>query len=341
MNRLTAAFLQTLYEYVPQKKELLECVRQELLRQLEHALPNAISAGTLFCSPEAQQLQKQINSWKTGVERIVFMREATDRMQDLERLCNREKQLHTRTQTELARSGFVDVGNLHIFYLSEQDDALGVLNQIIRIDLFRIVALGGPDLFRHIPPLDRQLDHLDLRLNYYKTYIRPALDRISEVDQYGNWAFRYQDMVRAGPLARLPSFQIAEPDQKLGTLLPGEYKMRMLGSGPLYQGVGRLTNITPETVIEAQNTTVCANITPKQLLGGMERNVDPVQALQSVMGKRFYSVNATDLFAAADYVVSARTILKRGYGRQCFLCGRSVQGNAPLCPRCMEKTIVK
>lgn len=341
MNRMTAAFLQTLYEYAPQKKELLERARQELLRQLERDLPNALSAATLFCSPEAQHLQKQIDGWKTRAERIVSMRELTDQMEDLEQLCSQEKRLHTRTQTELARPGFLNVGNLHILYLSEQDNALRVLNQMIQIDLFRIVALGGPDLLRHIPPLDRQPNHLDLRLNYYKTYIQPALDRISEADQYGSWAFCYQDMVRAGPLARLPAFQIAEPVQKLGTLLPGEYKMTVSGRGMLYQGVGRVTNITPETVVEAQNTTVQARITPKQLFDGMNQTSDPVQALQLVMGKRFYSVSAADLFAAADFVVSAHVIVQRGYSRQCFLCGQPVQGNAPLCSHCMEKTIVK
>lgn len=341
MNRLTAAFLQTLYEYVPQKKELLDRARRELCRQLEHSMPNALSAATLFCSPEAQQLRQQIDRWKAGAQRITSMRELIDRLEDLEQLCSREKQLHTRTQAELARPGFVDVSNLHIFYLPEQEDALAVMNQIIRIDLFRVVALGGPELFRHIPPLDRQPNHLDLRLHYYKTYLQPALDRISEADQYGNWAYRYQDLVRTGPLAKLPSFQIADPSQKLNNLLPGEYKMTLSGRGLLYQGVGRLTNITPETVTEAQDATVCTTITPKQLIGGMDRNVDPVQALKSVMGKQFYSVSAADLFAAADSVVSARTILQRGYGRQCFLCGQPVQGNAPLCTRCMEKTVVK
>lgn len=341
MNFLTAVFLQQLYTYAPQKEELMQLARRELLRELDCSMPDAISPGTLFCTAQGQQLKREITEWKTKVEHCSRMEDVIRGLRSLQKLKDREERFHEETQREIRNPGFVDSARLHVFYHREQGEALRILNEVIHVELFRIVCLGGVRRFSRIPPLARVPDSLVERLAYYKDYLIPSITDLEENALYGYWAIRYQPDSRTGPRGKLPAYSIAEPKNSKGKqLLPGEYQKIPIVQGTLYQGIGCLTNLTPDTVERAQNMQVHDQIPVVELSSRLYR-LDPIQALASYFRQEFYAVDAYELFAAADVAQSANTLMERGQTESCFLCGSAVKNNAPLCSSCVEKVYVK
>lgn len=341
MNRLTAVFLQQLYACAPQKQELLKRAQRELLLQLDRSLPELLSPGTLIASAKGQELRQQAARWKQQTEQCSRMEDITLLLEQLNALQKQEQRLHTETRQEINRSGFVDGTKLHLFYRSEQRDALQVLDEIIRIELFRIAVLGGAQRFNAVPPLAAVPDILADRLAYYKNCLMPVLLDLSDQMLYGCWAFRFQEESRAGPLGNLPGYLIAEPNPAKATgLLPGEYTVLPAAKGTLYQGVGSLTNLTPDTVEQAQRTSVQDHIPVAELAARLYHG-DPVRALGDYFGNNPYIVDPYELFATADVARGALELAERGRTRHCFLCGKALKNRAPLCAACVEKVCLR
>ena len=340
MNRLTAIFLQQLYDYVPQKNELLQRAKKELLRQLDISMPEAVSPGTLFFSEHAQQFKGKMDAWKNKVQNLCRIEHVREFLSELEMLCARQKELHNETQRQIHSAGLVDVSKLHLFYRSEQKQALDVVNEMVRIELFRVVALAGPDRFCRIPPIDTVPDTLAGYLGYWKQWIDPALQNLPDHLLYGCWAFQEQECCPTGPLGKLPTYLPVKTNKKSGTLLPGEWARNIGPRGNWYQGVGRLTNLTPDTVQWAQHQNIKQHIPVTELASRMHL-LNPVQAMQAYFGQTPYSVDPYELFSTADLAATANTMLERGQTHSCFLCGGPVQDNAPLCARCVERTYIK
>lgn len=340
MNRLTAIFLQQLYGYVPQKRELLDRARRELLLQMDRALPELLSPGTLFGSSQGQKLRQQASRWKQQAEQCTRMEEIAPLLYQLQALEKQERQLHAQTRQEIQGSGFVDGTQLHLFYRSEQRDALRILNEVIRVELFRIAALGGAYRFKNVPPLAAVPDLLADRLAYYKNSLMPVLQDLSDQVLYGCWAFRFQAESAVGPLGKLPGYLITDPNPAKAALLPGEYTVLTTSRGTLYQGVGCLTNLTPDTVEQAQRGPVQDRIPVAELAARLYGD-DPVRTLGDYFGNKPYIVDPYELFAAADVAKGAQALEDRGRARRCLLCGKALTKPVPLCASCVEKVCLR
>lgn len=340
MNRLTAVFLQELYTYAPQKQELLQRAKQELIRELEHTMAELISPSTVFGSVRGQELRQNIADWKQKVKQCTNMEDVSLLQTDLEKLKEKERQLRKETQSELQKSGFVDSARLHLFYFSEQKSALQILNEVIHVELFRIAVLTGARQFAKIPALASVPDSLSDRLIYYKNYLIPVLQSKDNRDLYGCWAFRFQENGHVGPLGNLPGYLITEPNlSKAEKLLPGEYTLLENPHGILYQGIGYLTNITPDTVEFVQRGQIKTYIPVAELAVYLYQN-NPIRALESYFGSTPYLVDPYELFATANMAQEGRAMVARGRERKCFLCGQPVQNNTPLCSACAGKVCI-
>ena len=341
MNRLTAVFLQQLYEYVPgRQQELLECMRRELQRQPDLSLPEETAPGTMFCSAQGKQLQRDLAGWKQQAAALEDGGLAVRQLKQLEDLCRQAADLRKETGHEIRGAGAVDPARLHLFCGPEQKQALAVVDELIRVDLFRAAVLGGAALFARIPPVDRVAHTLADRLEYYKNCVLPALSGVEENKAYGVWAFLQQDECRIGPLGSLAAFSPCAPDKSARDLLPGECRTVMTSRGVVFQGVGCVTNLEPASIEGAQHQTVGDAIPVRELARRLDTR-DPIRALAEYYGPRPYAVDACELFAAASMAQSARVLLRRGQLGQCFLCGRAVQGGVPLCAQCVAKVKVE
>lgn len=341
MNRLTAVFLQQLYACAPQKQDLLKRAKRELLLQLDRSLPELLSPSTLIASAKGQELRQQTVQWKQRTEQCSHMEDITFLLEQLYALQKQERQLHTETRREIQSSGFVDGTKLHLFYRSEQRNALQVLDEMIRIELFRIAVLGGAQRFKAVQPLAAVPDILADRLAYYKNCLMPVLLDLSDQVLYGCWAFRFQEESRTGPLGNLPGYLMAEPNPaKAAGLLPGEYTVLPTAKGAVFQGVGCLTNLTPDTVEWAQRVSVQDHIPVAELAARLYHD-DPVRVLGDYFGSTPYIVDPYELFAAADVARGAQELAERGRTRRCFLCGKALKNQAPLCTACVEKVCLR
>lgn len=340
MNRLTTVFLQQLCAYVPEKKpELLACIRRELLRQMEVSLREETASGTLYCSEQALQLQRDIQNWKQRVTGLQDPARAADCMLGLETLCRRAGQLHEETRREIAGAGFVDPARLHLFYVSEQKQAQAVMEELGRVELFRAAVLGGVPLLSRIPARRIGAVGLAAKLEYYKNYLVPACAGMEGATLSGVWAFQEVSSQRAGPMGNLAGYRPCDPDKEIHELLPGECRRKDTSRGIVYQGVGCITNLNPNTM-EAAREKGIAQTMP---LGEMIKRIEfggPIRALQNYYGNTPYLVKADELFAVASMARSARQLLNRRQTGQCMLCGRALQEQAPLCPQCLARVKV-
>lgn len=341
MKRLTAVFLQQLNNYVPGKEQdILACMRRELQRQLDVVLPDVSAPGTLFCSARGKQLQRDLNNWKRQVAGLLHVSQAVTCLDQLETLCREAEQLRQETRQEIRCEGGVDPARLHLFCGAEQAQALAVVDELIRVELYCVAVLGGAELFGRIPPVDRVAHTLSDRLDYYKKYVVSALSGVEDNKAYGVWAFVQQDEIRAGPLGSLAAFLPCSPDKSAVDLLPGECRSGMTSRGVVFQGVGCVTNLNPNNIEMAQHEKVESTI-PVQELARRLDTWDPIRALKECYVARPYAVDACELFAVASMAQSARVLLRRGQLGQCFLCGRTVRGGVPLCAQCVTKVKVE
>lgn len=340
MNQLTAIFMQQLSDDTSLSEEILERVRKELVLELLRCLPKEMHPGTLYCSAEGENLKSQMLLWKEEAAKISKPSDAVRYLRSLKELCQTAKRLREETCQQIESYASVDGGKLHLFYAEEQRSVLKTVNEWIRIDLYRILILGGPAYFRKIPLLKKIPMLLLDRVRYYKTQVMPVLSLLDARQRYSYWAVQHKDECRMGPLATLPAYVLCEPAKRSERLMPGEYKKLEALGGVMYQGLGRLTNITPDTIEEAQSDGLYDHV-PMEAFEQARGTQDPVKALETLYAGKWYAVDPYELFSKAAAIEASWTILRRGQLRQCLYCGSLVEHHVPLCPQCIKRIKVR
>ena len=278
--------------------------------------------------------------WEKDAAQILKPSDGVKYLRILKELCETAKRLHKETCEQMESYTSVDGGKVHFFYAEEQRLAQKIVNEWIQIDLYRILILGGPRYFEQIPVLKKVPLLLADRVRYYKTQVMPVLSSLNPKQRYRYWAVQHKEECRMGPLATLPAYVLCEPAKRSARLIPGEYKKLEAVGGVLYQGLGRLTNITPDTIEEAQSDGVYDTLSMEMLEKAWGRG-DPIMALQTMFAGKWYAIDPYELFSKAAALEASWTILRRGQLRQCVYCGSLVEHQVPLCPQCIKRIKVR
>ena len=339
MNKLTAVFLDVLGAQTGQMKRAADLVKVNMQAEFAERTGELLSPGTLFFSDEGRELKQQLAALQSKIEHIERAQQAVGYVKQLKRLYIRAEKLHRDTQKQIRKKGYIDARRLHFFYRGEQSEAIEILENYIRTELYLTAAFGGGRVFLTRKPLKSFRHTLQDRIRYLKEELLPITDTQNFRQDVGSryWAVQHQEAIKAGPMGVLPGFVITEPVKTGHRFVPGEHAALPSRKGIILQGMGYLTNLTPQSVENAQiKGALITRITPDQLLKYTDYLQDPDSVLGTVFAGKYYLINAAEYFGAASYAEASVAIQRRSRLGQCVFCGKPVEGEY-FCGNCEKR----
>ena len=336
MQALAAVFMDILGKKTGQEERAATIIRESMSVEFSEHTRELLSSETLFFSAEGLALQQDLLVLKREIEKLFHAKDAVKLGAKLKTLYIRAEELHRETQREIRKSGRIRAAKLHFFYADEKEAALDILEEYVRVELFRVLVFGGGSLFSRCKPLKGFQHTLQDRMKYLVYELAPVTDsqsfKILAKTRY--WAVVHQDEMRAGPMGHLPGMLITDPVKTDHRFLPGEHGLLSGRGGLILQGIGHLTNVTPENIEKAQlRNNLQKVITPEMLKPYVDCLSDPDSVLNHIFSDKLYVISPAQYFAAASYAEASLAISNRHKLGKCLLCGQSAESGL-LCERC-------
>ena len=339
MKELTAVFMDVLGKKTGQEDRAAALVRDSMLLELSERTRELSSSGTLFFSREGRALKQDLEILRRKAENLAQAYQAAGMCAMLRSIFIRAEKLHREAQREIHRPGHIRASRLHFFYAQEQEEALEILEEFIKAELYRILALGGGRMFFACRPLRGYPRTLQGRMEYLNQEILPVTDSPEFRDRIRTryWAVEHRDEMKAGAIGVLPGFRIADPVKADSRFMAGEHRLLPYRGTVVLQGVGYLTNVRPDTVEEAQRQgALKTEVTPSDLAPWAADLKDPDAVLSRVFEGSLYAVSPSMYFGVSSYVAASGAVDRRRRLGQCLLCGQSAEGEN-FCVRCARK----
>ncbi len=336
MQALAAVFMDILGKKTGQEDRAAAIIRESVSAEFSERTRELLSSETLFFSDEGHALHQDLLVLKRDIEKLLHAKDAAKLGAKLKTLYVRAEELHRETQREIEKNGRIRAAKLHFFYADEKEKALDILEQYVRVELFRVLVFGGGSLFSRCKPLKGYQHTLQDRMKYLVYELAPVTDsqsfKLLAKTRY--WAVVHQDEMRAGPMGRLPGMLITDPVKTDHRFLPGEHGLLPGRGGLVLQGIGHLTNMTPENIDKAQlRNNLQTVVTPEMLKPFVDYLSDPDSVLNHIFSGKPYVISTEQYFAAASCAEACITISNRRRLGKCLLCGQSAESGL-LCERC-------
>lgn len=335
MNQLTASFFALLSKRVQDPGPLCRRLQQELLAEAQRRMQTYLREDTSYLSPTGIAFCNRFMQWGDTVRRLYTAEEGAGMYRQLIALCNEAEDLYRETRRALMHPGTLDAEQLHVIFAEEQQAAIKQLYEAICIEMYRIICAGGAAAVNRMPQLKYTHATLESYYNYYHQHVVPALRMIETRKLHGVWAYQFRPQAKIKNLIRLPLYVQVEPKKEKSPLLPGESHPVGTGSSLSWQGMGALTNITPDNIAEAQFEGIQHRITPDNFAQASLNDAPEKVASQCFRGK-WYAIEPAHFFAVFNMVRCERTLTLRAGNSQCMFCGAD-HSNSLLCLSCLEK----
>lgn len=339
MNKLTAVFLDVLGRETRQESRAAAVAMESMKAEFSAKAGRLLSSGTIFCSDQGHKLQRDLLLLQKNIFSMTRAQQAAGAGAKLAALYIEAERLHRETQRQIHRPGKINIRKLHFFYHEEQTEALHILEDYIKAELYRILALEGGRAFLSRKQLQIFRHTLPDRIKYLKEEILPLTDsqkmKKKAVPHY--WAAAYREERKAGPMGILPGFETVDPVKTDHRFLPGEHKELPYRRGVVLQGVGCLTNVTPGTIEQAQRKgALRTEVVPDQLAGYVDHLRNPDAVLGHLFSGSLYAIDAEQYFSAASYVTGSAALIRRKRLGQCLFCGKA-SGGSDFCEQCARR----
>lgn len=335
MNDLTLIFIEHLVKRLENNDLLINRLRDELLQDARLRLNKYLLESTLYLSPRGKNFLSRTESWfqkATSVQSVSEMRILFKQLAAFELEAD---ELYQETQQSLSSIGKLNADTLHVVFYEDQSNAKQRVYQAICLEMFRLVAANDGEVLSKLPLL--HYEHSDL-LSYYKYYsqkVLPALKLAEHHKRFSVWAFQYREQAKVGPLAKLPVYIHATPKQEKNVILPGEHHLVGSNSTEIWQGVGSITNLSPDNIQQAQFEGVYHSVSLQQL-NTCRLTDTPTQILDQCFAGKWYAINPSHFFSMLSIALCSRTIKLRASHKQCLYCG-SEGASSSLCLSCISK----
>ena len=333
MNHLTIAFMCRLSEHTQAQTQLLQRMQKELLSEMQKRLPAFLHRVTSFLSSQGNEFSAKLNQWMDDVQHMGSIDVSGKLFRRLQRLCTEADKLAKESRAAWQYPGKLDPDLLHFVFPEQKEEAESRLYSAVCLEMFRLVASGGAERFIHFPKL--QYVHPTVRdyYLYYAKHIIPALIVMDRHRRFGIWAFQYKEQARTGGMSRMPVYIQTAPKIERTPLLLGECRSSGAANAAVWQGLGALTNITPENIVRAQSEGIIHSIRPEQLKN-LRLNTTPTQILEQCFPGQWYALDPVHFFSVLTTARCARTLMLRINNNQCLYCGTD-GANGSLCLGCL------
>ena len=339
MKELTAVFMDVLGRKTGQEERATAIVRESMRAEFGAHTKDILASGTCFFSDEGYALRQELYALERRIDKFSNAAEAGELSVRLKEMFIRAEELHRETQKEIRKPGHIRAPKLHFFYGEEQEAALEILEDYIHTEMFRILVMGGGELFQTLAPLKGYAHNLEERMHYLTDVIYPVTDTetFRKVSSSRYWAAVHQEEMRQGPMGRLPGMLMTDPVKTDHRFIPGEHRLLPWRNGVVLQGIGYLTNVTPKNIEEAQAKGRLQTSVSSVLLRPYTSYVsDPDSVLAHVFEGRLYVISPAQYFAAASFAEANAALSSRSRLGQCLFCGRDADAGT-LCSSCSRR----
>lgn len=336
MNKKTLLFLDALAENDCTEK-LTGIAREQMqelfCRTFQESWP---AEQTVWVTSEAKALRNQLEQHWDQILQIKRPAEAIPILKRLPQLQSRWQELYNISREQFYLPGNVRLERIHVIQWMEAESFCQWFLELIQIQMYRILTLGGAERFHRLPVLNDQ--SAGGLISYYRSHILPTLETLNRVELSGIWAVAFSSEVTLGGRFTVPGCLLAEPQDSSSSLLPGRYIHTMRGKRRVYEGRGALTNITPGTILQAQRQGFRSEgqIRVTDLLWMQESDLllDPGTVLERSTGGKLYAVEPYDFFSKWGYACGLVRLRSRSTERSCPLCSGVVNRKATVCEAC-------
>lgn len=335
MDYLTIVFLEKLSDRVSCSGLLLEKLRKKMHDDAHRRLQKQLLDTTIYLSTSGKGYRARIDQWFSELAHMAKISQAELQYRRLLALENEAEELHKETQRALASPGSLNPEKLHCIFSEEKDDALNRLTGAVHFEMYRIVASGGGAVLNSLPLLKYIHVTVEAYFEYYVYNVLPALESLEHRKRFGVWAYQFKEQSKLGGLIKLPVYMESEPKSMKRRMILGETEQVTSGRNMIWQGIGAITNISPNTIAVAQEKGIYTIVRSNHLMNGYLQEA-PSQILDRCFGGEWYAIDPANLFAELNIALLANTLLGRREMRRCLYCGSDGANNL-LCLSCISK----
>ena len=314
MEKQTAAFLGALAQKTgePEFIELLQGVMEREWTTLFSGLTENVA----FLSESAQPLSEELDKCLAKCRSAHSPWDALDVLYELNELSSEALRLCDETSTALQAPFLLEPDKFHIAMPEDREKMQEKLLCYIKAQLFRVLALGGPECLTRLPcPADFSLEG---QLRYIHSALAPALGEISGDH---NWAVCYKLVSVCNSPVSLSLFAPCSIDPRV-VCLPGTCERVPDASGKvIWQGRGLLTNITPNNVLVAMKSTIQSSIPDMSV--SWEDGKSPKDSADACYPNEFYAIAPMELFTCINNASMKKLLSSRAGNGLCPLCGKA------------------
>lgn len=292
----------------------------------------------IWVTAEAEELKANMQTCWDRIGSMTRPIQGLELINQIEQLHSAWQKLHEQAQKQMYTAGSVDMKRLHVVRRSEEASFRSWFLELVQIQLYRVLVLGGAERFRKMAKLrDESAEAL---IDYYRRQILPALDMLTREQLSGVWSVSWRRNSAFGGQITLPGCRLAPPQGKNCDILPGHYRIIRQSGETIYEGRGLLTNITPGTVLRAQREGFLSEneLRADALLwmSEMDMSMEPRAILRTTVQKGLYALEPYDYFSKFSFVCGMIQLKERKRNRVCPLCGGVMSRTELGCAGCRE-----
>ena len=291
---------------------------------------------TIWITTDAKSLKEQLVMLWNQILTMPRPSDGISILKHISKLHGKWKELNSIAEGQLYQNGAINMAQLHVVRSGEVLLFTQWFQELVQIQMYRVLTLGGATRFRKMPMLENQ--SAEGLIAYYRDHILPALESLDRLELTGIWTIEWTPEMALGGRFTIPGCRLAEPEESGCSYLPGRYRHTMRGNHHIYEGRGTLTNITPATILQAQRRGFRSEdqIRISELLWIQESDMreDPLTVLGRVTNQEPYAVEPYDFFSKWGYVCGMVRLGSRRTAGSCPLCGGVLGQRDKVCRAC-------
>lgn len=336
MNKKTLLFLDALAENYC--AEEMNAIAREQLQKLfcdtfRESWPTEYTA---WITTDAKTLKAQLEQCWDRILNMVRPSDGVSILKSITALHGRWQELCEVTAGQLYLPGAVDLARIHVVRSVEDRQFAQWFLELIQIQLYRVLVLGGAERFRAMPRLEDET--AEGLVSYYREHIMPALETLTRVELSGVWTIAWTPEMTLGDRFAVPGCRLAEPEDSGCSYLPGHYRRMVRGKQRVYEGRGALTNITPETILQAQYHGFLSGdqirVSDMLWMQESDMNLDPISILNRSTKNDLYAAEPYDFFSKWGFACGMVRLRSRSMEGSCPICGGILGRRDAICGTC-------
>lgn len=330
MNQQSVYFLQALWDGGIKTPQLLNLGKKGMKQESSEALMGLWNRDTLWISEEAKSLRRQMEQIVESIDSISAPAQLTTVLDRYERVLGELRALQVETMQCLTSEEGPALRHLHVIVPPLFTMAGRRLENHLKYQLYRLMVFGKTEEMKKIKPVGLRTPYH--WVEFYRNTVEPGLRSLGDrLD--GRWAYERRKIKVLRHLVLEQYIAVAPREEELAAIPGRAYVGVGQGGDMRIFGRGRLTNISPDTLLERWDYLSQTTISSQSFYETDEiETKSPEEILEFCFKGREYLMDVQGFFRAYNEYLIGQTIYYRVKRGNCLYCGGMISRGQ--CERC-------